>query len=326
MGLHSGRLNKNMAKSIMHRPRPRVRPFTWLGRLLLARRQASDPIAHLMHRRVGEVQRGEYDPIGIVTDIHTAAGAIIFPPPDSWRPSLGRFHSDSQVDLIDPWQYPSGLPSWFGMTDEWCPHCKAVCQSCNDKKFWKSSNPWVLSDRQMLIDGGTKTFHAGQVPCMHGHFLEVCGGTGMIGEDMCPTCDGTGAVQCDRCAGTGLMSTGHTPDGKICGHCGGTEKVREEHKQDPAQYWNPDLSEPGYFALGPILSLQIVTPERFPEIWLGQADGNGNYPHLVIPEHIGRGSRGVISLLGVLKKHESPRNQGQKFRHGGPAAGVRSQK
>ena len=51
-----------------------------------------------------------------------------------------------------------------------------------------------------------------------------CGGTGLVGEKVCPVCDGTGEagivnedgrIQCQHCMGTGLWK------GKECELCGG---------------------------------------------------------------------------------------------------------
>lgn len=342
-----------MAKSIMH-SQPQPRPGFWASvKEFLVGREKPDPIRELMYLRAMEVQRGEYDAIGQITLICTAAGSITFPARHG--PYLARFHSDSQVDLIDAWEW-EGLPTVYEATDELCPDCKVPCVECNDieatghrpqataegtgrdweKEFRAFYGPlapseshtgahlvtgeragggspdlppgnaikvgnYVLYSRKILIAGKQKEFLPGKRPCIYGDQTQCCGGIGVIKNQnnrTCPSCGGTGEVDCGKCQGTGLMSSGKTAAGKSCKSCGGASFIRREIKQNLQDHLHRSIEAPPAL---PLLSMWLHGADRFTQVWLGKPDVQGRYPHII--SDFKPGSRAVI-LGGILRPEQ----------------------
>lgn len=338
-----------MAKSIMQ-SRPsffsRIREtLRWAANDLgfWSLRPAADPIAELMASRAGEVQRMEYQPIGIITQIQTPAGWIIFP--NGRGPALARFDSDKRPDLLDLWEW-DGLPDYYELTDQLCPDCQAPCVECNeeikcsdvhamcpdnrgdhihDPRACSKCQGADLPPRKILIAGEMKEFKAGERPCIYGNQLECCGGTGVIASQddaICPSCGGTGRVPCRRCAGTSYMSTGKSADGKTCASCGGMGRVRKQVIQSIEshvgiwEYATP-IVHAGLICLGPILKMYLSDENKATQIWLGKPDDLGRYPHIVSHFHIN--TRACIEA-GILRPEltsSSHRNRGRQSRRGG---------
>lgn len=253
---------------------------------------AVDPIPALMYQRMQAVQRGEFDPIGTIRQIQTEAGWIVFPP--NRGPALGRFHVDSQIDMLDAWEW-NGLPDTFELTDELCPDCQSPCDECREI----GPNDHLFMSRKILICGQEKVFPPGMRPCIYGTQISSCGGSGVIAMQdnaSCPTCGGSGQVECKKCRATGFMSTGKDAAGKMCASCGGSGRKRIMHEQLISQHLAP--VHPGLY-IGPIFSLMLTGPDKATEVWAGRLDDEGNLPHLV-SKQFNAGSR-VLILGGVLR-------------------------
>jgi hypothetical protein len=301
-----------MAESIMKaRREPFFTRIRALWRILRAPAEPTaapaEPIAELMAARVGEVRRMEYEPIGIITQICTPAGWIIFP--NGRGPTLARFDSDKRPDLVDAWEW-DGLPDFYELTDKLCPDCQVLCVECTENG--------ELKTRDILIAGEMRAFAPGERPCIYGNQLQACGGTGMIpAQDnaTCPTCHGTGRVTCRRCGGGAYMGTGRTPDGKLCASCGGAGRVRNKVTQDLVKHLDREFSPFTSAAfLGPILKIYLSDENKATQIWFGKPDDRGNYPHIVNKQAFLTNSRSVI--LGGILRPELRNTNPRKGRHG----------
>ena len=302
----------------------------------------NDPIAARIAQRFGEYRRQEYEPLGIITEMQTPAGVADKEKVISFGtgrgPALGIF-ADGGIDLLDAWEW-NGLPDRYQSLDtldkdgnfhpeNLCPECRAPCNECYPGGFLPADMSPVEADinrgiiRVALSNANPKCLlEPGERLCVYGSQLSACGGAGVIvAQDNapCPSCGGTGKVKCRKCAGSARMSTGRTPDGRLCAACRGNGKVQKVIRQDFIQHLVPQSfdntftpgravlrTENSYACLretlylGPIFGMMVTGADKHTKILTGKPDLEGNYPHIVSQKQFTRGSRAVI-LGGVLR-------------------------
>lgn len=294
-------------------------------------------VAEMLSMRSGMIQRHEFEAIGDVMWITTAAVTLEFR--RGYMPQLGRL-ADGTLDLIGPWP---GLRPKIQQTKKLCPKCKARCTECNGsgKHLCSYGRGWIpiagedryktaakLMNQPPPSCGGTGKVVVKKKPCKCAKAsvkviegaqplvtmvadpkCKKCGGVGEIPTiRTCRTCNGKGEVKCPKCHGSGRMSTGFLkgtrdfsqPECPSCEATGHTLKRKEQRLR-------PLTEKDGVQSLGPIVRMLVKPyhPPRageplLPQYWIASADAaTRTYPFLISVDKFAPQSRAAI-LGGIL--------------------------